>query len=325
MSITVVVDEGSAQSKITYEENNQLITKIIPTRLCDRSLFNLSSYSSSSYLTEEGLEFTVNPDVDDPIITNIESFQTGAANRAIVHESLRQCGFGDQEVDVITTLPVGSFFSKGSQPINQLLIEKKKNNLMAGIENRAGEKLAKIKSIKVYPEAIPALFELSRHDNGELKSGFTNSMKVMIIDIGGTTTDVSVITPNGDFDHSQSIPFGVFNIAEELKTNMLQHFNERHIPPHIVDKVLREKIMLGQDVSNMIHLSSQKTLDRISTEIEKSAVNPSMLDKVLIVGGGASLIGQALANHLNVSALIPEQPDVCISRGIFKIEKLKSL
>lgn len=323
MGITVVVDEGSAQSKITFEKNNQIITKIFPTRMCDRSLFNLSSYSPSSYLTAEGFEFTVNPDIDDPIVTNIESFQTGAANRAIVHESLRQCGFGGQDVDIVTTLPVGLFFSKSSSPINQALIEKKKNNLLSGIENRAGELLANITSVKVYPEAIPALYELSHDDNGELIHGFTDTMKVMIVDIGGTTTDVSVITPNGDFDHSQSIPFGVFNIAEELKVNMLQHFNERHIPPHIVDKVLRDKTMLGQDVSQLIQLSSQKTLDRISTEIEKYSITPSMLDKVLIVGGGANLIGNALANKLNVSALIPEQPDVCISRGIFKIEKLK--
>lgn len=54
-------------------------------------------------------------------------------------------------------------------------------------------------------------------------------------------------------------------------------------------------------------------------------MNVSVLDKVCIVGGGASLIGDALASRMGVKALIPDNPDQCISRGIFKIEQIKSV
>ena len=281
-------------------------------------------YSASSYITEEGQEFTVNPDLDDTVKTSVPSYQTDPANRAIIHEALRLAGFSGQDVRVAVTLPIGRFFRKGTQPVDEELIAKKRANVLAGIKSAKGEPVACIKACEVYPEAIPALFDVSRKDDGALKKGFSESDKTLIVDIGGTTTDISIITPSGDIQDYSSSPNGVLDIAADF-SKLISSELKLHgtMPLSVVDKVLREKRFNGTDVTKHIRRACGKTLSNIVRDLEKSAINPSLLDKVVIVGGGAYLIGQDIAKSLEVEAFIPERPDEAISRGIYKLEVLK--
>ncbi|MRI33939.1 hypothetical protein EOPP23_13165 [Endozoicomonas sp. OPT23] len=327
MTVLVVIDEGSAQAKATYRaENGAVLTRVVPSRIAEQAKVDINGYAESAYFTEEGGEYTVNGDFDDIIRTNIPSYQTSEANRALVHETLRQSGFAGRSVRVAVTLPMNQFFSKvKGDPINQKLISSKKRNILGGIKSAAGHQLAEIIDCKVYPEGIPALFDTIRDDSGALKPGFDEAMKILVVDIGGTTTDVSVVTPNGTIEAYDSFQTGVLTIAERFSELAAPEFGIKRIPRAMAEEALKTGRLKNIEVGNLIERASRTVLKTILRELEAMVSSPTLLDKVLIVGGGASLIGEELALELGVDALIPEQPDMAISRGIYKLETIKNV
>ncbi|WP_461537456.1 plasmid segregation protein ParM domain-containing protein [Spongorhabdus nitratireducens] len=326
MATLVVIDEGSAQSKATFKSaEGNIVTRVVPSRIAEQAKVDINGYAESAYFTEEGGEYTVNGDFDDIIRTNIPSYQISEANRALVHETLRQSGFGGHSVRVAVTLPMSQFFSrvKGS-PINQKLISSKKRNVLGGIKSAAGHSLAEIIDCKVYPEGIPALFDTIRDDSGELKPGFEDAMKILVVDIGGTTTDVSVVTPNGTIESYDSFQTGVLMVAERFSELAAPEFGLKRIPRAMAEEALKTGKLKNIEVKNLIEKATRNVMQTILRELEAMVSTPTLLDRVLIVGGGAALMGQDLAEAMGVEALIPEQPDMAISRGIYKLETIKS-
>lgn len=326
MSETVVIDEGSAQAKVTFKKKGKIKTVIIPSRVEEELKVQMDGFSPSSYITEEGHKYTVNGDLDDTIPNNVPSYQTSSANRAVIHEALRVSGFSGKDVHICVTLPVGRYFGSGDIPKDEALIESKRANAMAGIEAANKNGLAKIIGCSVYPEALPALFELSRNEDGSLRDGFSDNDKTLIVDIGGATTDITVITPSGDIQSYDSIHnCGVLDIAEVLSEAITEKFDiKAKLPSSVLDQILRHKKFAGKDVSEDIKRASSKTLSTIARRLEKMVQTPTLLDKVMIVGGGALLMGKELADLLGVEAIIPENAEETISRGIYKLERLKN-
>ncbi|WP_354011349.1 ParM/StbA family protein [Endozoicomonas lisbonensis] len=322
----VVIDEGSAQAKATYRaDNGAIVTHVVPSRVAEQAKVDINGYAESAYFTEEGGEYTVNGDFDDIIRTNIPSYQTSEANRALVHETLRQSGFGGRPVRVAVTLPMNQFFSKvQGAPINQKLIASKKRNVLGGIKSAAGHQLAEIIDCKVYPEGIPALFDTIRNDDGSLKSGFEEGMKILVVDIGGTTTDVSVVTPNGTIESYDSFSTGVLTVVERFSELAAPEFGLKRIPRALAEEAVKSGRLKNMNVSELIQRASRNVMQTILRELEAMVSTPSLLDKILIVGGGAALMGRELAEAMGVEVLIPEQPDMAISRGIYKLEMLKA-
>ncbi len=326
MTSLVVIDEGSAQAKATFlSSSGDVVTRIIPSRIAEQAKVDLNGYSPSAYFTGEGGEFTVDGDFDDIIRTNISSYQTSEANRALVHETLRQCGFAGQPVKVAVTLPMSQFFSKvQGTPINQKLITRKKRNILGDIRSASGLPLAEIIDCMVYPEGIPALFDTIRNDQGDLKPGYEEGMKILVVDIGGTTTDVSVVTPKGTIEAYDSFNTGVLTIAERFSELAAPQFGLKRIPRATAEQALKDGKLKNIDVSRVVHKACRNVMLTILRELEAMAPTPALLDCVLIVGGGAALIGEELASEMGVKALIPDDPDMAISRGIYKLETLKS-
>ncbi|MET4694743.1 plasmid segregation protein ParM [Endozoicomonas sp. NE35] len=297
----------------------------MPSRVAEQAKVDINGYAESAYFTEEGGEYTVNGDFDDIIRTNIPSYQTSEANRALVHETLRQSGFGGRPVRVAVTLPMNQFFSKvQGAPINQKLIASKKRNVLGGIKSAAGHQLAEIIDCKVYPEGIPALFDTIRNDDGSLKSGFEEGMKILVVDIGGTTTDVSVVTPNGTIESYDSFSTGVLTVVERFSELAAPEFGLKRIPRALAEEAVKSGRLKNMNVSELIQRASRNVMQTILRELEAMVSTPSLLDKILIVGGGAALMGRELAEAMGVEVLIPEQPDMAISRGIYKLEMLKA-
>ena len=296
----VVIDEGSAQAVATFERDGKVVTLIVPSRAEDKAKVQISGYSPSSYFTEEGDEYTVNANLDDTVPTYVPSYQTSTANRAIIHETLRVSGFAGKKVRVCVTLPVGRYFGNGSTPRNEKLIEAKRKNTMAGITAANGAATADIIECGVYPEALPALFDLTRKKDGSLKEGFNENDKNLVVDVGGSTTDITVVTPGGDIQAYDSIlNCGVLDIAEELSTSLTQRFDlKAKLPSSVLDQILRKGQFLNQDIGQEIKQASRKVQKTILSRLEKLVPNHELLDNVMVVGGGALLLGEDLADQL---------------------------
>ena len=309
----IVIDEGSSQIKVCWFDG-KIHETVIPSRLVEGArLKDGGQYHDGAYVVD-GNEYTVASHFDGAIRTNTEQYQTSEYNRVLVHEALRKSGFSGQDVTVYTTLPISDFF--GVKPRNDALIEKKKTNLMAEIENKAGHELARIVDCKVWPEAIPAWLDLLLDEQGKTAMEVDESYKIMIVDIGGTTSDMTIIDGNGSLQEYNSLKKGVFNVAENLTADLIQSTGRNKIEAHQIDKALRDKSFSGNDISKNINQAFAPVVRDIHLDMVKFNSESSNLDAVVYVGGGAALMADAIASLYGGRTIIGDE--FSIARGILK-------
>lgn len=311
----VVIDEGSSQVKVCWL-NGKIRSKIIPSRLVEGQKLESSGAFHDGCYEVNGNTYTVAPFFDRPIRTNTRQYQTSEYNRVLVHEALRLAGFGGQDVTIYCTLPISDFF--GERPRNDELIERKKENLLAGVENLAGHKLANIKKVVVWPEAIPAWMDLLINEKGgsTMEDEPDERYKIMIVDIGGTTTDMTIIDGNGGLQNFESARRGVFDVAESLKARLIKQFDRVDIEAHQLDTALREKTFANENISDLIEKSYAPVVRDIHIQMENFVDDSSKLDAVLYVGGGSSLMAKPLAMLYKGHTIIGDE--LSIARGILK-------
>ena len=309
----IVIDEGSSQIKVCWFEDG-IQEMVIPSRIVEGARLKDGGVYHDGAYDVNGAEYTVASHFDGAIRTNTEQYQISEYNRVLVHEALRKAGFGGESLTVYTTLPISDFF--GVKPRNDALIAKKKKNLMQPLVNMAGHSLSKITDCKVWPEAIPAWLDLMINEQGGEALEVDESYKIMIVDIGGTTSDLTIIDGNGGLQEFTSVRKGVFNIAENLTSDLEKEFSRRRIEAHQIDKALRESSFAKTDISKQIEKACRPVVRDIHLEMVKFARESSNLDAVVYVGGGAALIAKPLAKEYGGHTIIGDE--MSIARGILK-------
>ena len=108
---------------------------------------------------------------------------------------------------------------------------------MGAIVNASGIEPANIVRVNVWPEAVPGFFDYIYDINGQTIAE-RKSERVLIIDIGGTTTDVTELYAGQDpitVVNRESIDRGVFDIMHELR-KIKEH---RSFDPYLLEKIMR--------------------------------------------------------------------------------------
>ncbi len=315
----VVIDEGSSQTKISWFDREKIVSQVIPSRVVRGAKLNTQSgsYHDAAY-TVGGLEYTAAPNMDGSMTTDIPDYQTSDINLILVHEVLRQNGFGGQDVEINVTLPIKDFYQVA--PYNEPLINQKKNNLMnADVENMAGHPLANIVSVKVSPEATPAWFDYLLNDNGSKSLDVDDSHKIMVVDAGGTTTDLAVVDGYGNMQNFDSLRFGVFHIAENLRPVIMKRFDRKALQKHHLDSAMRSKEFAGEDISNEVEQACRDVEQDIITGMRKFVADSESLAAVVYVGGGSALMGHRIADIYGGERIIGDE--FSIARGLVKSQR----
>ncbi len=326
---TVIVDEGSAQVKATWVDSKakKIVSLVIPSMVGDEAGTDaVGNILDSSYTIDDD-EYYVSSNLRNPLATKREDYQTSPENRVLVHEALRKAGFGGQQINILCTLPVGQFFMGSGRRIDSDLISKKKRNLTAAVENMNGLPLASIVRCGVAPESIPSWFDMSIDEHGEWIDDMVVYQTILVVDIGGTTTDLSIIDGQGTPDRKHSIPLGVFDIAEELATLMVQNKKAKSLPRAHLDAVLRTGTYRNINCVDMIKTASKRVMNRILNAMNVHESDSMVFDYILFVGGGAALIGEDLAAEYGnrERSHIPADPDLSVARGLMKYELANQL
>ncbi|MGI9277851.1 MAG: plasmid segregation protein ParM domain-containing protein [Endozoicomonas sp.] len=323
----VVVDEGSAQIKVCwYDADKQCIRQHKILSMVSRNEMDgvdgLGNFHPSSYRIG-GRELYLNPKMQYPDSTKSADYQVSLNNRALVHEALRQAGFGGQTVQVYCTLPVTQFFT--GNRLNEKLISEKKKNLMGEIDNMGGAELATISQCRVSPESIPAWYHLLIDEKNSIKGDRLAANAVLIVDLGGTTIDITLIDGEGNPKKTFSMDLGVFDVTERLRNLIIQQGKINSVPQIHMDTLLRTGQYRNTDVSALINQASLPVRDMILSKMKEFANDPWALDHIVYVGGGAALMGKELASDYgNLEATeIPENPDMAVAMGLIKSELLE--
>ena len=312
--IDVFIDEGSAGVKIIWVEDGELKRDLLASRVVqEHTPTSDGSFSDGAY-EADGDDYTVAPFMDGTMPTDTRSYQVSAYNRVLVHEALRKNGFGGKKVSITTTLPVGDFYAV--KPRNQILIDEKKENLQKPVKSMANNQLSEIVEVKVSSEAIPAWMNYLLDDDGNIVIGVDESSRILVVDSGGTTTDMAILDGFGNIQRQTSVRVGGFAVGDNLRPLLISRFKRKKIENHQIDVSFKNGKFAGECIAKEIEKACKPVETRILTEMEKFQPDAEDLDAVLYVGGLSALTASRLASSYGGVSIVGDE--FSIVQGIRK-------
>lgn len=321
------VDDGHWGIKVVDEQGNCFV---VPSRAREgRHLIQWQEDSDQGgfYVTEEGRTYTADENLADYEDTRFKDYPRSELNRVLVHHALAAAGAGGKDVIITTGLPVSYFYQVNGEQ-NHALITAKIANLGRGVTCGA-KKLAHIVENHVATEAIAAFFDQAVTLDGRAAPGYAAMQEAVVgvIDVGGKTTDCAVLYPGGqtvDVSRSGSSDIGVLNLNSWVSQKLLNHFQLDNLPPRLVEHAVRQgRVKIAgkeEDVADLVDIEKERLCSEILSAIRTKIGSGRDLDMVLIVGGGALVLGEHLARHFPHSR-IPDLPQFANARGMLKIAK----
>lgn len=321
--IAVGVDDGHAEIKLALPDGRMMK---IPSkaRAGVDGVTAFGPQSGGAGQLDGGYEtdsqrFTVSEFVDGEG-TRFDEYPFSSINRVLIHHILRLAGLGGRPVQIATGLPVSHYF-QGSTP-NYFTIKRKNESIATPVKTISGEEVADIQASYVVPEGVAAWIDYSLDSNGEIVTNV--GRPAAIVDIGGRTTDCVTVLPGWRVDHARSGTgnVGVLDLHEALRGRLCRQFNMNpsEIPTYSLEEVLRTGQIMhyGKMVDASAHLREAKKEigEQILREVHRRIGRGADLEKVLFVGGGASVFGHLKSAFPNSDS--PEFPQYANARGMLK-------
>lgn len=286
----VVIDDGSNFIKFcSKNDNNEINTFSLPSRVIRKAMpsANASGFSDASYEIDSE-RFSVSKTAIGVIPTNNRQYQTSKHNRVLIHHALKQANISG-EIEVITTLPIGQFFNPdGSR--NEPLIRQKIDNVKGEIKHLDNTDSVIISSCYVLPEAVPAFI----YAKTELE---LTGERYLLVDIGGTTTDLAVINSDNQIEKFESLNIGALRIITNFANMVCEKLQLSELTDELAIQGLLKKKVAGEDVTDI----ADKVISEFEVLVNEAAAGMGELrlfDGVIFSGGGANLLKSEYINVL---------------------------
>jgi plasmid segregation protein ParM len=194
--IPVGVDDGYHQTKVVLGNG---VTLSIPStaRLGRPDVLSLGRDGQADvqeYETEEVRYSAGRIEGEDTVFNE---YPHSPLNRVIVHHALRMAGLSGKPVNLVTGLPVDSYFLKGRQAgPNKTLIERKIASLAVPVTPCDDTAPVEVRYHMVLAEGLAAYFDYVVDVDAAgvvSRNRVREKEQVAIIDIGGRTSDYAVI------------------------------------------------------------------------------------------------------------------------------------
>ncbi|MFT5851561.1 MAG: plasmid segregation protein ParM [Colwellia sp.] len=299
----LIVDNGYAYQKLaawvrTAEGKVVIRTATIPSR-AELGRVNIASSNSGSdglFVINDDDFYTVSEYVQNPESIRTVSYAYSELNNVLVANSILESGMSQMKFRLTTGLPLRQFYKEDGQK-NDKLIEKVKKSLLTLAQPVSGPALT-ISDHKVKPEALSSFIDWFVSEEGEALHEINSG--VMVVDIGGGTTDVSNIAPNLslNINSSDTTKIGILDIFKKLRPLLSDRFNVDgdSIRDDELDKVVRTgKVFIRgtyQDCSIDLQTAKSKVAKRLYNFINE--LKGGTLDKIIFVGGGAEALRDEL-------------------------------
>lgn len=314
MTTLVVVDEGSNQVKAVWinPDTHAIEHRIIPSRVTSENGEDEEGLPFPYVYTIDNQHYSVVEDGTQLLPTKGSDFQVSNHNLALVHEILRPI-FGNQSINLHVTLPIFQFYNIDNTRNSQRITEKT-TLLNKPVRNPAGHSLAIFNKVNVSPEGIPVWFDVLFNDQLTFNPKYEFVERVLVVDIGGTTTDISMITGGGRIIQKGSIEIGCFRVADNLRAEL----NAGHASNLAIEKAMRTSTFRKKTIDQELQQAIFPVAEHIYHQMKIFEKDEKALDYVVYAGGGATLIGQQLEDLYGGNTLIPDQPELALARGILK-------
>ncbi|KZX57828.1 hypothetical protein A3709_19585 [Halioglobus sp. HI00S01] len=323
----VAIDNGHANQKICFwVEDGRGDQKIQSLLLPSRAQLGITRIGESgehvNAYTVDGEDWTVNVDISQADMSAGKGYAYSNVNTVLVNHSLMTAGFGGQAVRLATGVPISHFYVGGA--LNKKLLDKIKRSLKrpVSVHARKGPGAAEIKRHEIYPESVGAVIDWMVNEDGEATQEI--QLGVAVCDVGGYTTDVSVIGADNSIDANRSGSaenMGALEIRNALKNIVTAELGVENIRDIQLDQALRTGCCsIGgtmQDMREMVVEARTLTAQRVLNFIGQKVGDGSDLDCVLFVGGGSSILAPVLKKQYKNGSLV-DNPEFANARGFLK-------
>ncbi len=323
--IAVGIDDGHAEIKLALPDGRMIkLPSKVRSGAHGVTAFGRDGNSGNSSQLDGGYEteeqrFTISDFIEGEG-TRFDDYPFSSINRVLIHHALRLAGLGGHPVKIATGLPVLRYF-QGSSP-NYETINRKNASIAAPVRTLSGEAVAEIQASYVVPEGVAAWVDYSLSSTGEIVSNV--GRPAAIVDIGGRTTDCVTVLPGWRVDHARSGTenLGVLDLHSELRSRICAKFKMNHneVTSHSVEEAARTGFInhWGNqvDVSQEVNEVKKQVGEQILREVQRRIGRGMDLDKVLFVGGGATVFEHLKSAYPNADS--PEYPQFANARGMLK-------
>lgn len=320
--VPVGLDDGYAAVKVAYLQDGKIRMFSVPSR-ARMGLVGIGTIDSSGtspvggYRTE-GINYTVSPEIEGEE-TRIPDYNVSPLARVLSHHALVKAGFGGKAVRLASGLPPDALYDAD-------LVKKKIESFEIPVERLDGGASPLIADHRVYPQGVMAVVDWL-YDGVSVRE---QKYPVGVVDIGGQTTDLSVIlppeTPGEGFriDREKTVSFagyGVLSAMSLLRKKLIRHFGLDEISSSLLSEAIRTGTLrlFGREteIAELREEAISEVSSQIATRVRSVLGKGTSLDAVLFVGGGSQVFSTLAGSYPN--ALIPENPEFANARGMLKI------
>lgn len=174
-----------------------------------------------------------------------------------------------------------------------------------------------------------------KYQRGDLKMG-----RVLVIDIGGRSTDWLAVNPGGQVDYSlnESSEIGILDVVRDFERSFRQSNRDfvkatPVLPPDRVRRAIRSGVFEGSgkkiQCENEAREATSKLLNRIASTYHSLAGGGVDFDAIILTGGGSAMLRERLEPILNHNCVLLADVDGSIhfanARGGRKLWSLLEL
>lgn len=272
--------------------------------------------------------------------TRIPGYHTSPLNRALVgHGLVRAVEMGvvpqyalETGVTVMTSVPVKEFL-RTDGGMNKEYLKVKRDWLLNGSVHYVGaddrEHKVRIDRHFVSCQAIAAWFDYVSDECGEFIDSRA-SQEIGVVDIGGETTDFTVMVPVGEGGHaidpnrSGSARTGVLMAVDELQQALSERIGEA-IPVSLARELLmkgsvhvRGREVRAGDLIRRVCGSLAARVMRDMSRHFRGLEGMAGTSRIIVVGGGAALLDKDTVKMDYPQAEFPPAPQFANARGMLR-------
>lgn len=199
------------------------------------------------------------------------------------------------DVTIVTGLPV-AFYAADKDRLQSRIVGEYSFT-------RNGTKFAvNIETVKVVPQPFGTLLDIALDMDGDVENAEIANGNIGVIDCGGKTTNLLSVKRLGEIaKETSSVNIGGWDVVRALSRYIDDEYPNRDFEGHELAEIVRvgkftyfgEKVDVKRKVEELTAPLAQQVISQASQLWNGGAA----LDKIIVTGGGAHLLGKAILAH----------------------------
>ena len=222
------------------------------------------------------------------------------------------------EFAVVTGLPVSFYKDKGQ--LQELFLGQHRVK-----RNDRNWQSFTVTDCRVIPQPFGAVLAVALDTNGRVINSDIAQGNIGVIDVGGKTTNLLSVSRLSEISkETASISLGAWDIVRQIRQHLAAEFPDLDLRDHELSQVIIQRwftyfgdtIGIGEVIDDIL----MPMAEQVVAEASQLWNSGARLNKILVAGGGANLLGQYILDHFQ-HAYIVDNPTFANVEGFYRFSQ----